>query len=174
MRHLPFFLIVAACCLSATANGAPPASGSAGTTPTVGVASGAAASGQRRGNLAASALLCSLFAETDRTGPGAPPTTAAKQPTDAEHAIEFGSLWTAEHQTTVGSRPSVDAAPVVATVKLPIVLTAAERKQFQDAGWTPRYDETGRRQIYCLENSRRADGSSAAARRGSLCVTSGS
>ena len=181
MRHVSLSLLMAAGCLSAAATAAPPvsgggrasATGGSSTTATTGGGGNTAGAAQGHGGIAASALLCSLFSGTDLMASGSRTTRAGAQRTDADHAIEFGSLWTAGHQTTVGSRAPADAAPVMATVKLPIVLSAAERKQFQDAGWTARYDAAGHRHVYCLAGSRTTDGSSAVAQQGALCIASG-
>jgi hypothetical protein len=150
--------------------------GSVSAASTASGASGASAvkSGQRTGNVAASNLICNLFAGSDLLA--APPATAPNAgslESDPNRAIQFTSLWSDSHQTTVGGSTASDTTSVIATVKLPITLSAAERKQFDDAGWKPHYDKAHHQTLYCLENSVHVHGQSAPPRQGLLCVTSG-
>ena len=173
MRYFPPSMLVAACALSAVVTAAPPVSQTGTTTATASGASGAAGTGRRYADVAASSLLCRLFTGTDLAAqPTVPPPPTGRWRADIDHAIEFDHLWTEHHQTTVGRGAPADTAPVVATVRLPIEVSAAERKQFQDAGWTAHYDEARHRHLYCLEGSKPGQSASSASPQGVLCVAS--
>jgi hypothetical protein len=136
-------------------------------------AASAAKNGQRTGNVAASNLICNLFAGSDLLAGSSAAPNAGSLESDPNRAIQFSPLWSDSHQATVGGSTASDTTSVIATVKLPITLSAAERKQFDDAGWKPHYDKANHQTLYCLENSLHVHGQSAPLRQGLLCVTSG-
>ncbi len=142
----------------------------AGRTATgTGTGSSANGAGLSRSNLLCAGLLGSGVLGNVLT---VAPMTAANS--DPNTAIQFTKIWSDTHQATVGGPPPAavpHTKPMVATVKLPIAFSAAERQQFEQAGWKLR-PESGGHGAYCLENAGRPEGGGAPTP-GMICVTAG-
>lgn len=179
MRYVSLLVLIGVFCSPAALPAEPVAPRSSAAANSSASSAGASVPATGKGGrpvagLAASSLICSLFGSGDWLADTAAATQkAGARDTDPNHAIQFGRIWTDGHQTTVGRSTVSDPASVIATIKLPITLSAAERKQFDDAGWKAHYDKASHATLYCFDKALRARGQSGAPGEGLLCVTGG-
>jgi hypothetical protein len=154
---------------AAGTTGASGSSGALGSTGTGGATGGRASHG---GGSVSSGVLCAGLLGSGILGNvfTVAPMPAAQR-SDPNTAIQFTQIWSNTHQATVGGRPPdgvPHAKPAVATVKLPIAFSAADRRRFEAAGWTARAAAGGHGTQYCLQNSA---GDGATPSQGMICVS---